>query len=64
MSVNAYIKLRIKNNVKIVRLSCRLKLLKVVTDLSSCGRAFHAAGPACDKDRSPNFIRSRSRGKM
>ena len=37
----------------------RLKLFRVGAALSSCGREFHAVGPAYEKARSPNFVSSR-----
>jgi len=34
-------------------------MFKVAAALSSCGREFHATGPACEKARSPNLVDSR-----
>ena len=35
------------------------KMFKVGAAQSLCGREFHAAGPACEKARSPNLVDSR-----
>ena len=52
-------KLTIKSSVKKGVFSLRLKLFRVRAALSSCGREFHAVGPAKEKARSLNFVSSR-----
>ena len=45
----------IKSSVKKSVFSLRLKLFRVRTALSLCGREFHAVGPAYEKANSQNF---------
>ena len=49
----------LKANVKKWVLSCFLKTARSWLARMSSGSAFHAAGPACEKASSPNFVRSR-----